>query len=248
MLDSDTMLSHNDKEANNKLYHEAQSRMSLLPNYYRWIVDKISGSISGDVLELGVGAGIQVQFYKKQATSIVGVDYNEALLDSFKRIHPEPFIESLHCDLRGDWAEIGNRQFNTVLALDVVEHFEDDLGFLKKATPLLREGGSIIIKVPAQSELFSSVDEASGHFKRYNPACIEELARSLGLTLRKVEYMNPVGAWLYQRKRGEKKNFSKTIPPWALRTGNIVIPLLRHLDALQSLKGLSLVAIFEKSS
>ena len=234
------------RELGNRLYHEAQSRMRLLPNYYRWIIGRALPYIRGDVLELGVGAGIQVPFYRKKATSILGVDYNEELLSLFVEHHGGQNVAAQKCDLRGDWRELGDKRFDTILAMDVVEHFEDDAVFVEKAVRLLKPQGKFIMKVPAQSSLFSSVDEASGHYRRYDPDDIERLSKALNVVVVESSYMNPFGAWLYRRKKGAKTNFSKTIAPWKLRLGNLGIPFLRVLDSFQFLKGLSYVVVFER--
>ena len=46
-----------DPAGDGPLYHEAQDRMALLPNYYAWIARHFIDHVSGTVLELGSGAG-----------------------------------------------------------------------------------------------------------------------------------------------------------------------------------------------
>ena len=50
---------------------------------------------------------------------------------------------------------------------DVVEHIEDDIGFLKHLWDLLIPGGMIYITVPAYQLLWSQEDVDGGHFRRY---------------------------------------------------------------------------------
>lgn len=60
---------------------------------------------------------------------------------------------------------------------DVVEHVDDDLGFLSHVASRLEAGGRVYLSVPAHPWLWSREDEAGGHFRRYTR---KALARALG--------------------------------------------------------------------
>ena len=49
---------------------------------------------------------------------------------------------------------------------DVVEHIEDNIGFLKHLSELLVPGGMLYLSVPAYQFLWSLEDVKAGHFKR----------------------------------------------------------------------------------
>src|SRR4030095_9935198 len=60
--------------------------------------------------------------------------------------------------------------FDLVLLLDVIEHVEDDAGFLDGSiVPHLAPGGVLIVSVPAYQGLYSSHDDALAHHRRYSP-------------------------------------------------------------------------------
>ena len=63
-----------------------------------------------------------------------------------------------------------------VLLLDVLEHLEDDAGFLRKLMACMAGGAYLIITVPADMRLWSPHDENYGHFRRYAP---DTLGRAL---------------------------------------------------------------------
>ncbi len=65
----------------------------------------------------------------------------------------------------------------TVGLFDVVEHIEDDLGFLRGVHETLQDAGRIFITVPAYRSLWSFEDVHAGHFRRYR---LCELSRLLG--------------------------------------------------------------------
>ena len=73
--------------------------------------------------------------------------------------------------------------FDLVLLLDVLEHVEDDEGFLAGAVvPLMAPGGTAVVSVPAHPALFSDHDRMLQHHRRYRPADLRGLlARHLEL-------------------------------------------------------------------
>lgn len=233
-------------EISNRSYHEAQDRMALLPNYYRWIARQFRLFVRGRVVELGVGAGFVLQHYMSQVDHVIGVDYNPVLLERLKERFPDQRVAARELDLRRDWDELGSGAADTVIALDVLEHFEDDCDFARKIHGLLRPAGVAAIKVPAQPELFSPMDQASGHFRRYAPDTLKELMKNCGFQTQQLKYMNAIGAFAYRRKRKRSTNFSRSVPRWQLKLGNATMPLIAACDVLP-LKGLSLVGIFSKS-
>jgi SAM-dependent methyltransferase len=56
---------------------------------------------------------------------------------------------------------------DTVGLFDVLEHIEDDQGFLTQVHQLIKPGGQLFITVPAYQTLWSIDDVSAGHFRRY---------------------------------------------------------------------------------
>ena len=166
--------------AKNRTYHEAQSSMELLPNYYKWTYGKFRRYITGDVVELGCGSGTGIRCYLERAHHVYAVDHNDELLMRISQSFDTSKVTPIKADLMDDWHELKGIEADIVILMDVLEHFRDDEDFLQKAAALLKPGGKIAIKVPAQSALYSSIDEASGHFRRYDPEDLRRLARGFG--------------------------------------------------------------------
>lgn len=226
------------------LYHDAQDRMALLPNYYAWIARHFVDHVSGTVLELGSGAGHVLGNYVDRAQQVIAVDVDAELLDRLVRSHPPGKVKAARVDLRGDWHELDGVRADCVIALDVVEHFEDDVRFVERMKDHLLAGGHAIVKVPAQSKLFNAMDQASGHYRRYDAEGLRALMESHGFTTVSLRHMNPAGAWGYRFKKQKRTNYSTTFSPGKLRLVNSVIPMLALLDHVPGLKGLSLVGVF----
>jgi SAM-dependent methyltransferase len=75
-------------------------------------------------------------------------------------------------------------RFDLLLLLDVLEHVEDDHGFL---VDLVRQnlapGGSVLVSVPAWQPLFGRHDVGLLHHRRYSPAACRALLTAGGLDI-----------------------------------------------------------------
>lgn len=218
----------------------------LLPNYYAWIYSYFSEFISGSVVDLGVGAGLMMQQYINSADRVVAVDYNPKLLDLVRLNFPAKKVVPLQIDLNKEWDLLYEVTADVILAIDVLEHFEDEDDFINKAHNILKANGNLIIKVPAQRSLFCDMDVASGHFRRYDEAPLSDLMVRNGFKTIYQKYINPVGALAYRMKKNKRQNFSKSVSAYTLRFANVLIPVLRYLDKIQHKIGLSIIGIYEK--
>ena len=233
--------------ATSKTYHDAQERMALLPNYYAWICSHFAKELAGTVLELGSGAGFVVRSYADRVDHVVAVDLEERLLAKLAASYPPGKIRTARVDLAGDWKELQGVRADAIVALDVMEHFEDDAAFVRKIADHLRPGGKAVLKVPAQSRLYGEIDRFSGHYRRYDAAGLRALMEGQGFRTARLRYMNAVGSWGYRMKRKKHVGFSDTISPMQMRIVNVLIPAFAWIDRLPGLKGLSLIGVFERT-
>lgn len=84
----------------------------------------------------------------------------------------------------------GDRAFDAVLALDVIEHVEDDVALLREARRVLRPGGVAVLTVPALPWLWSSHDDVNHHFRRYMRGTLEQAVCAAGMKPLKTSYYN----------------------------------------------------------
>jgi hypothetical protein len=77
-----------------------------------------------------------------------------------------------------------------VLLMDVIEHIEDDTGFLTglRARPYLDRETRLLITVPAFQSLFSSHDTFLGHYRRYSTASLRRLIERSGFKVLDIVY------------------------------------------------------------
>lgn len=69
------------------------------------------------------------------------------------------------------------------LALDVIEHVEDDAAFVATIVDQVEPGGRVLVSVPAWQPLFARHDVALRHFRRYSPTGLRDLLQGAGLTV-----------------------------------------------------------------
>jgi SAM-dependent methyltransferase len=77
------------------------------------------------------------------------------------------------------------RRFDVILMLDVIEHVDDDRGFVAGfVNDSLAPAGVVLASVPAWPRLYSGHDRALKHFRRYSPAACRAVLADAGLEVR----------------------------------------------------------------
>ena len=142
------------------------------------------------------------------------------MLEQLDRTDRVLFVADLSRDL-----PIDAGGFDAVLALDVIEHIDDDRDAVSKLGQLARPGGVVIVSVPALPELFTEFDEVQGHRRRYLPATLQATFQDSGLKIDQIFWW---GQWLVPALRwqriGKKRlpgdsaaqTYARylTLPPW----------------------------------
>lgn len=139
---------------------------------------------TGRMLDLGCGTGGVLRDWKGNGES-VGIDRSSLALQICAR-------RGFKTLARGDLTRLPfrDRSFDTVLMLDVIEHLEDDVGFVRNAARICREGGLVVIAVPAFPSLWSQHDETFEHYRRYRRASLRAVALEAGLEPERFTYTN----------------------------------------------------------
>jgi len=112
-------------------------------------------------IDVGCGSGYTSVWLTEQGIPTYGQDVYRGFGEFQKQGRGLGFLQ-------GDITKIDPvPEFDFALLLDVIEHIPDDKGFVDHVGKLLKPGGLLIVTVPAFSWLWSSVDDSSGHLRRY---------------------------------------------------------------------------------
>ena len=84
---------------------------------------------------------------------------------------------------------VGDATLDVVVALDVLEHLDDDRRALGEILRVLRPGGLLLATVPAYPFLWSSHDVALGHRRRYRRAELRERLSTAGFEITLSSYV-----------------------------------------------------------
>ncbi|MFZ9393149.1 MAG: glycosyltransferase [Ilumatobacteraceae bacterium] len=195
------------------------------------ILDELLPHIGADVLEVGAGLGL----------------VTERLVAAGRRVtalEPDP---SLHARIgqRAGGATVLNATlatsglagtFDTVLYVNVLEHIEDDTGELVRARGMLRDGGNVVIFVPAMPSLYGTMDAVSGHHRRYRRRELSSVIRSAGLRPVSVRSFDAVGIvpyWLAYRVVRRRVLGGAAVGVY----DRIIIPLSRAVSRITGRRG-----------
>jgi SAM-dependent methyltransferase len=213
-----------------------------------WMYETIKPFSKGNILEIGSGIGNISKFFIEQGSSITLSDFDEFYIEYLKKKYSAQQINIISIDLQEEDFEqrhAGEKEeFDSIIMLNVLEHIKDDSLALKNCRYLLKPGGKIVILTPSYSFLYSSIDKALGHYRRYSLTELNYLLIQNRFNVKKRFRFNALGipAWLYG-----KILRLKTIPSHEMNFYNKLTPVARLIDRITFRKtGLSCIIIGEK--
>lgn len=217
-------------------------------NWKKYWSSEIRSYLTGDVLEVGAGLGVNTEFLKWCGVS------------SWMCLEPDPELAcqmrdrfTRHPDLADCRVEIGTTEtlgpahrFDAVIYIDVLEHIEKDRQELASASGLLRSGGRLIVLAPAHQWLYTPFDSAIGHVRRYNRSSLSACTPS-GCEIQRLVYLDSAGILASLGNRlflGQRAPDLKQILFWDRN----LVPISRLLDRLtMHLVGKSILGIWRKA-
>lgn len=173
---------------------EDQQRMSPAKNYFAWQSRLVKREIGARVIEVGCGIGNFTDTLLDRE-AVLGLDIDPGCLAQFRRrFRAYPSLGARVCDVDSDgFLALRDFRGDSCVALNVLEHIEDDRAALGRMARVLRPAGTIVLLVPAFASLYGPIDRNLGHFRRYDKKTIRELAQSLNLHVAKLSFVNLVG-------------------------------------------------------
>ncbi len=217
---------------------DALERMRTLEPYYRWTFSLLEPYLGRRVMDAGCGIGNFTQLIAERAGYVLATDLSPRNIELLsRRFCGSESVEVLQADLGHelDLAAIRKKVIDTVVCLDVLEHIEDDVSLLASFRELVQPGGTLLLKVPACTWLYGSIDVASSHYRRYSKATLIEKAEQAGWESVDIFHMNVFGVlpyWFKSRILKKSVNFSRTFSHWQIQLIRHAIPLMKVVDGL----------------
>jgi SAM-dependent methyltransferase len=153
---------------------------------FEWIARALHGHAQPRVLDIGCGTGFNLdELGARGVARAVGLDISADALAYCR----ERRLTTL---VRGDGSRLPftDASFDLVIALDLIEHLEDDEAALKELARVLAPGGQVIIFTPAYRFLWSLQDVVSHHYRRYTAADLRRKLDAAGFEIAKLSYAN----------------------------------------------------------
>ncbi|WP_165244857.1 class I SAM-dependent methyltransferase [Paludisphaera soli] len=143
------------------------------------------------VLDAGCGWGVTLEALEGRGYRAAGLDVSPRILAALDRTDRTLIEADLTRPLPAGPEPSG---FDAVLALDVIEHLDDDRAAVAVLGRLAAPGtGRVVVSVPARPDLFSEFDAIQGHRRRYLPDRLRAAFDGTGLAVESVFWW---GAWM----------------------------------------------------
>jgi SAM-dependent methyltransferase len=136
------------------------------------------------ILDVGCGTGLITKYLGKYGKPF-GI---EASVEGLRFCNSRK-LENL---IRGDVQNMPfvSEQFDLLVALDLLEHLDDDVAALREFNRVSKKGGYLLVLVPAYAFLWSGEDVVSQHRRRYTAPELANKVRKGGFSIKKLSYIN----------------------------------------------------------
>ena len=137
-----------------------------------------------NILEVGCGTGGVTKFLDKYG-QVTGID-SSAEAVSYCETHGIRNV--FQADINELDLNSYKGKFDLILALDVLEHIQDDVETMRRIKSLLKPRGLFFVNVPAYKFLWSEHDEALHHKRRYHSLELTTKLKDTGYEIIKRTY------------------------------------------------------------
>jgi SAM-dependent methyltransferase len=148
------------------------------------------------ILDVGCGWGVTLGMLEGRGYRAIGMDVSRRTLEALDR----PGRTLIEADLTRPM-EPDVATYDAVLALDVIEHLDDDDAAVRRLAGVTRPGGSVVVSVPALPGMYGEFDRIQGHRRRYIPDSLRAAFAGSGLAVERVFWW---GRWLVPALRRQR--------------------------------------------
>jgi SAM-dependent methyltransferase len=195
-------------------------------NYRRWLCSLGVPFFGDDVLEIGSGLGDYAADWADMGVPITASEADAARLRQLRARFtgdPRVRVRELAVPIEEE------AEHSAVVAYNVLEHIPDDVAALRAFRGLVRDGGAVVLVVPAFGWAMSAFDRAIGHQRRYTRNGLSSVLGHAGLHVERCHYVNAPGllAWYVgMRLLGARPKEGPLLSVW----DKVVVPVESRLE------------------
>ncbi len=211
------------------------SAISTAYNYTNWLLSPFKTHIGGDIVEIGLGHGT---YYKTLASfgNYLGIDIDANSIRSATLRFPEGRFAQADILQPTFLQSLLPSKADSIICFNVLEHIQDDRLALSNLVYSLKQGGRLMIILPAMEYLYNDLDCLAGHYRRYSINSFKRIMLYLPIETEKLHYLNPIGGfvwWLNRLRRYDSLDSKlvnaqiKAFDKYALPISKLLNPLTR---------------------
>lgn len=206
---------------------------------------------NGSILEVGSGLGTfseKIVQDMSPNSKIMLTDISDSYLLRLNEkysSHKNVSVNRLDLNNIDDYRNIGYEQFDSIIALNVLEHIKDDLFALQELYKMLKKDGILVILVPCHKFLYNVIDINVGHHRRYDKKELLDKIKMTQFNVERMFYFNVLGivGWFFNGNLCKHPKINRTVSKWFDR----LVPLLTYFERMTFNRvGLSLICYLKK--
>jgi SAM-dependent methyltransferase len=145
--------------------------------------DALEGCDGGTFLDVGCGGGNLSRVLCDRGFTGAGIDFSSRAIELARTLLARDIAEGRYRLFAGEMRELPAdfAKVNVAISFMVMEHVEDDIGFIRDIAQHVKPGGRIILGVPGRRDRWSLEDETVGHFRRYDRGDLDDVMKKAGL-------------------------------------------------------------------
>ena len=166
--------------------HENLMVMQHAKNYNLYLQNLILPYITkqSKVLDFGAGLGGFAEKTSEKCSNILCIEPDPYQLNILKE---KGFVAAPNID------NTEKQSIDFIYSFNVLEHIEDDQSAVNQLIDKLSVSGVLFIYVPALSFLYSQMDKAVGHYRRYDRNSLSKLCQDKQMKILNIQYVDSVG-------------------------------------------------------
>ena len=201
--------------------------LSAAVRYRRYLHELIGPHLGDSVLEVGAGLGDFAAQLRGRGRVVVTDADPLCLRVLEERFAHRPEVEVQPLDLSGGF--LFDPPVDSVVAINVLEHLDDDTKALMSMAGAAVSGGNVVVLVPGYPSLYGEFDRAVGHVRRYTPAMLRAVVEAAGLevaVLRPVNLLGGLAWWAAVRVGGQ----ARPTPTLVRLYDRLIVPVVRATE------------------